>query len=261
MDLVVAIAIVVLATVFLGALVALVFVCRHRCRSSDLISQQHKDNRPDVQLIGGSTDGLQQPVSDVELDDVQINPRLEEVLNNEQWVDDATGLIPHCLSILKTCHHLTEKLVGMTMGNAQNICTQETQTDLVSIARRISPRVDEVVKSMYPPLDPRLLEARCTALVLSVSHLVMVTKNACHMSGVLDWIDQSLADVEDHLRILREASVACEMNRITQQQSSPGNSGSHPSSSTTTSPSTGDPQHAAGANGNAPIIHNDISQV
>ena len=37
--------------------------------------------------------------------------------------------------------------------------------------------------------------------MLSVSHLVMVTKNACHMSGVLDWIDQSLADVEDHLRV------------------------------------------------------------
>nr|KAG5705128.1 hypothetical protein BaRGS_030845 [Batillaria attramentaria] len=158
MDLVVAIAIGVLATVFLGALVALVFVCRQRCRRSDLITQQHKDNQPDVQLIG-SADGIHQPVSDVEMDDVQFNPRLEEILNNEQWIDDATGLIPHCLSILKTCHHLTEKLVGMTMGNAQNIRTPETQTDLVAIAKRISPRVDEVVKSMYPPLDPRLLEA------------------------------------------------------------------------------------------------------
>jgi hypothetical protein len=45
--------------------------------------------RPDVQLIG-SADGINQAVSDVELDDVQLNPRLEEVLNNEQWVDDAT---------------------------------------------------------------------------------------------------------------------------------------------------------------------------
>lgn len=45
--------------------------------------------RPDVQLIG-SAEGIYQPASDVELDDVQFNPRLEEVLNNEQWVDDAT---------------------------------------------------------------------------------------------------------------------------------------------------------------------------
>lgn len=245
MDLVVAIAIGVLATVFLGALFALVFVCRHRCCSPDLISKQHKDCRPDVQLIG-SAEGISQPASDVELDDVQFNPHLEEVLNNEQWVDDATGLIPHCLSILKTCHHLTEKLVGMTMGNAQNIRTQEAQTDLVAIARRISPRVDEVVKSMYPPLDPRLLEARCTALVLSVSHLVMVTKNACHMSGVLDWIDQSLADVEDHLRILREASVSCEINRVSVQPLHvPGSylAHSHPICSPGTGPSDSESLH------------------
>ncbi|KAK7110517.1 transmembrane protein 98-like [Littorina saxatilis] len=272
MDLVVAIAIGVLGTVFLGALVALVFVCRHRCRSSDLISQQHKDNRPDVQLIG-SAEGIYQPASDVELDDVQFNPRLEEVLNNEQWVDDATGLIPHCLSILKTCHHLTEKLVGMTMGNAQNIRTQETQTDLVTIARRISPRVDEVVKSMYPPLDPRLLEARCTALVLSVSHLVMVTKNACHMSGVLDWIDQSLADVEDHLRVLREASVSCEMNcAVLQQYQQPlsgSNSSQNPANLSTPTSSPADGQHGSSnttattttTTTTTPVIHNDMSQV
>ena len=47
------------------------------------------NRRPDVQLIG-SAEGMHQPVSDVELDDVQFNPHLEEVLNNEQWVDDAT---------------------------------------------------------------------------------------------------------------------------------------------------------------------------
>ena len=33
-------------------------------------------------------------------------------------------------------------------------------TDLIAMAKRITPRVDEVVRSMYPPLDPRLLEAR-----------------------------------------------------------------------------------------------------
>ena len=70
------------------------------------------------------------------------------------------GLAPHCLAILKTCHHLTEKLVGMTMGNTQELRNPELLTDIVSIAKRISPRVDEVVLTLYPPLDPRLLEAR-----------------------------------------------------------------------------------------------------
>ena len=72
----------------------------------------------------------------------------------------SSGLVPHCISILKTCHHLTERLVGMTMANADKIRTQEMLTDLVTIAKRINPRVDEVVMSMYPPLDARLLEAR-----------------------------------------------------------------------------------------------------
>lgn len=48
----------------------------------------------------------------------------------------------------------------MTMGNSQTIQTQELLTEVVTVAKRISPRVDEVVVAMYPPLDPRLLEAR-----------------------------------------------------------------------------------------------------
>ena len=71
-----------------------------------------------------------------------------------------SGLVPHCIAILKTCHILTERLVGMTMGNSQMIRTQELLTDIIAVAKRINPRVDEVVNSMYPPLDPRLLEAR-----------------------------------------------------------------------------------------------------
>lgn len=54
---------------------------------------------------------------------------------------------------------------------------------------------------------------RATALLLSVSHLVLVTRNACHMSGSLDWIDQSLHAAEDHMMVLREAALASEPER------------------------------------------------
>ncbi|XP_059151195.1 transmembrane protein 98-like [Physella acuta] len=218
MDLVVAIAIGVLAVIFVAALVALLLVLKYRCKKVDPITEQYnKESRQDAHLIIESSETLgPETSSDVELGDVQLtNPKLEELLNNTQWVDDATGLVPHCLSILKICHHLTEKLVGMTMGNAPNIRTQETLTEIMKASKRISPRVDEIVQSINPPLDPRLLEARFTALVLSVSHLVMITKNACQMPGTLDWIDQSLADVEDHLRILREASINVEHHHQT----------------------------------------------
>jgi len=44
--------------------------------------------RPDINLI---EDGSQGAITDVELDDVRIhNPRLEEILQDENWVDDAT---------------------------------------------------------------------------------------------------------------------------------------------------------------------------
>ncbi|KAL3831434.1 hypothetical protein ACJMK2_023185 [Sinanodonta woodiana] len=93
------------------------------------------------------------------------------------------------------------------MENSHQVRTEELLTDIITVSKRIGPRVDEVVQSMYPPLDARLLEARCTALVLSVSHLVLVTKHACKNSGKFDWIDQYLADVDEHLKVLREATL------------------------------------------------------
>lgn len=225
METVVAVAIGILASIFVASLLGLVFVCRQKCKKEDHITQQMKDTRPDVQLI---EEDMEIPSGDLELDEVTItNPRLDEILSDEQWVDDVTGLVPHCISILKTCHHLTERLVGITMGNSDKIRTQEMLTDLVTIAKRINPRVDEVVQSMYPPLDARLLEARCTALVLSVSHLVLVTKHACKLSGEMDWIDQSLADVEDHLKVLQEASFNIAANESRTPSGSVASGDSH----------------------------------
>jgi len=42
---------------------------------------------------------------------------------------------------------------------------------------------------------------RCSSLMLSVNHLAMLAKTSCALSGVLDWVDQSLADVEEHLKV------------------------------------------------------------
>jgi hypothetical protein len=75
---------------------------------------------------------------------------------------------------------------------------------LLKVARRISPRVDDVVRSMYPPLDARLLEARTAALALAVTHLALVTRYGCSIgrsSRRLAWIDQALTDMEPHLLV------------------------------------------------------------
>ena len=77
--------------------------------------------------------------------------------------------MPHCLEILKTAHQLTDQLVNVTLTSAHQLQFPETLTDLVAIARHIGTRVDDVVRALYPPLDPRLLEARCAPLYFILS--------------------------------------------------------------------------------------------
>ena len=57
-------------------------------------------------------------------------------------------------------------MVGMTMRTSQTLRSPEEINDLATAARRIGPRVDEVVSTMYPPLDPRLLEARSVSWLI-----------------------------------------------------------------------------------------------
>jgi hypothetical protein len=89
MEVVVAVAIGVLTTVFVGSLVVLILVLRHKyCRKKDLISAMQQETRPDVQLVGAME---VVPDGEVEMDDVNITPpQWEEILKDENWVDDAT---------------------------------------------------------------------------------------------------------------------------------------------------------------------------
>jgi hypothetical protein len=66
-------------------------------------------SRPDVHLIESDRPEL-------ELGEVRLHPDIEQILADEQWIGDATGLVPHCLAVLKTCHTLTEQLAALAMG-------------------------------------------------------------------------------------------------------------------------------------------------
>ncbi|NWY49517.1 TMM98 protein, partial [Chionis minor] len=168
--------------------------------------------RPIVDLMG-TTETPSEP-SELELDDVVItNPHIEAILENEDWVEDASGLVSHCIAILKICHTLTEKLVAMTMGSGARVKSPASLGDIIVVAKRISPRVDDVVRSMYPPLDPKLLDARAAALLLSVSHLVLVTRSACRQPAARHWVERSLAAAEEHMAVLRQAAMATESDR------------------------------------------------
>jgi len=208
METVVVVAIVVLAVVFVISLSTLIALCLHRFyrnRSGGLFFKHLNDSRPDVNLIKGQGQGGHT----MELDDVAIHPEIDKILSNHQWVDDATGLIPHCLSILKSCHHLTERLVGATMSLLPRYEEEDQQKklwEIIRVAQKISPRVDDVVSAMYPPLDPRLLESRCLSLVLLVTHLSLVIKYTCHIKS--PWIEEATDELNDRIVSLRETGQA-----------------------------------------------------
>lgn len=56
---------------------------------------------------------------------MRLNADLEQILADEQWIDDATGLVPHCIALLKICHTLTERLTGLAMGPMQSSMTSQ----------------------------------------------------------------------------------------------------------------------------------------
>ncbi|KAI4464628.1 transmembrane protein 98 [Holotrichia oblita] len=194
-EMIAAIAIAVLTAIFISAFIILIIICRRqKIYYKATICENHEDmSRPEVMLIEPES-------SEMELGEVQLYPDLEQILADEQWIDDATGLVPHCLSILKTCRFLTERLTAVTMNAMQSGGCSLTQ--IVESARRISSRVDDMVRSMYPPLDPRLLEARAAALTLAVSHLALIARYECERKNVsLAWIDKSLAEMDGHLSV------------------------------------------------------------
>ena len=55
--------------------------------------------------------------SEVELGEVCLHPDIEKILSDKQWINDAIGLMPHCLAILKLCHLLTNRIIALTMAN------------------------------------------------------------------------------------------------------------------------------------------------
>jgi hypothetical protein len=42
-----------------------------------------------------------------------------KILRENDWVYDASGLVQHCLMILKVCHQLTDKLSAISFPPSQ----------------------------------------------------------------------------------------------------------------------------------------------
>ncbi|XP_049769677.1 transmembrane protein 98-like isoform X1 [Schistocerca cancellata] len=240
METAVAIAIGALAAVFLGALVVLVVVWRrHHTRYLDKLSAGKGEKLRDVDLLitdGGGSGSI----GEVELGEVVLSPDAERILGEAAaGVGAGAGdLAAHGLAVLKACHALTERLTRLaaeqgrvgTSASKKGAGSVVAAHDIVEVARRISPRVDDVVRAVYPPIDARLLEARAAALALVVTHLALLVtagggagvpgrrkRKAAAGGGVAtggtatpSWLAQALADIDLHLLVLREAALSQE---------------------------------------------------
>ncbi|KAG5308445.1 TMM98 protein, partial [Acromyrmex insinuator] len=218
METVVAVALGALAAVFLGALLVLLVICRRqRCyyvspvtKETEMLGKKYnnlhcfQNQKDSAELNSDLLEG--ENITGLGLDAWESE---EWLAGAERWVDDATGLAPPCIAVLRSCHSLAASLTTI----AGTVNSNTVPLEIVDVARRIPPRVDDVVRSLYPPLDARLLEARVAALVLAVTHLALVTKHGVPKSQArkLAFIDQALNDMDTHLLILRNAALAQEV--------------------------------------------------
>lgn len=73
------------------------------------------------------------------------------------------------------------------------------------MAKKISPKVDDLVRALYPPLDARVLEARTAALTLAVSNLALVAGGQA---------DKAIKDMEPHLQVDFHSGKICNFSFI-----------------------------------------------
>ncbi|CAK8687935.1 unnamed protein product [Clavelina lepadiformis] len=209
METVVIAAVSILAVVFIASFGSLIFICY----------QKYKQKRQSLLADDGSN--LSQTVltfDDTAVDNSSSNLELgavitcddgtiRQLLETEAWANDVHGVIPHCIGILKMCREVTEKLLTVAMDRNQKNIHPSHMSEIVIVAKCISPRVDDVMRSISPPIDAEHLEARSAALIYSVQHLALLVRNAWQSPTSLDWIDAALDNMSQHLKILRSANL------------------------------------------------------
>ncbi|XP_059468752.1 transmembrane protein 98-like [Neocloeon triangulifer] len=189
---------VILGIVFIACLVLFVYICR---------SRHAKKMTSEILIPNGPT-----------VEDFRLHPNIEQILMRDLLMD-TTELEPQCLAILRSCHKVTEILSAIAVSLVHNHKLQR----VAEVARQTSDRVDDVIRSMYPPVDSRLLEARAVALVLTVSHLATLMHFTYkHNQKVAKEIERELAAVEPFLQELRSAAKMVDANAIAELQSSSG---------------------------------------
>ncbi|XP_048580192.1 transmembrane protein 98 [Nematostella vectensis] len=195
------IAISLLIIIFMASFVALLVVCRRKCGKLDLVNSQkdHLLGKKTVELVGAKRNAKQERRCD------------EDLMNSYNlyldpgWQEDAESMVSHCVALLKACHELTERLIRYTI-DSEMITSQVAMSGVVSTAKKIGPRVDDLVQAMYTPSDSALIQERSSALRKSILHLLKMIKTTSNDDRDLKWADGILLTIEREIEMLDEES-------------------------------------------------------
>ena len=221
METVVLVAVCILAVVFVACFVGVVIICYQR------YSRRRRS------IISGNSDGLSQTVLTFDANSIEANSSnlelesvvtyddgtIRQLLETEEWANDVYGVIPHCIAILKMCREVTVKLVTVAMENNHQNIHPSQMNEIVVVSKCITPRVDDVMRAISPPIDINQLEDRSAALIYSVQHLAFLLRNAWQSYHSLDWIDAAMDNMSQHMNILRNATHQAQAVQIVKNQS------------------------------------------
>ncbi|PAV67706.1 hypothetical protein WR25_04223 isoform D [Diploscapter pachys] len=197
MDLVVYLALGVLAVVFIISFIVLIVMC-HRRRTN---LKRLKKTNPLLRYSKIRTENLDNVV--------QLSPLMAQVLDKNTWVYDVTGLLQHCVAILRLSHTLSQKLSAVPL----NQVSPELMEAIKQATIRVMPRFDDLLSSVASPsIDARILEARASALATVCWALYMPYSLVNQRCAELFIVP--LREMEGHLDALRESAFTAERNDL-----------------------------------------------
>uniref|UniRef100_A0A915DEQ2 Transmembrane protein 98 n=1 Tax=Ditylenchus dipsaci TaxID=166011 RepID=A0A915DEQ2_9BILA len=136
MDIVVYLALAVLAAVFLFSLFILIVMCHRKYEYNRLLvaqslrfSKLRQDNLEDI---------------------IQLGPHISQKLSTNAWVEEVSGILEDCVAVLKLCHILTDQMAkgdrskGSKLSDCLLVITDPFLLDQPKIQRLIWSIVEEM---------------------------------------------------------------------------------------------------------------------
>jgi len=110
----------------------------------------------------------------------------------------ATYIIPQGLKLLKTCKSLAHRLLACAIDGTSHDDSRSLVVGsidrIVEASKTLSPRVDDLTKCMYPPINADRIKVAATELVAAMENLALLTKRNCDTSK-LRWLESATDEV------------------------------------------------------------------